>query len=76
MRRAHDPEKACPARDAGAVTGFLPARSPGFDTSSGLVLRRAKAGRTRSCAEGKRNRSGFARKKRERQRIAVVPVWL
>jgi hypothetical protein len=41
----HDPEKACPALDAGVDTGFPPARSPWRHSSFGLTLRRAKAGR-------------------------------
>src|SRR5215472_3540605 len=48
----HDPEKHALA-NAGVATGFPPARSLGTARSIGLMLRRAKAGRKRSCSDNR-----------------------
>ena len=43
--------KACPRRRSRMDTGFPPARSPGIVFCCGSMLRRAKAGRKKSCAK-------------------------
>src|SRR5580704_7274629 len=54
--------KGLPRTRSGVGTGFPPARSPGTVRHFGLMLRRAKAGRKRSCSNKKLERDDDSKK--------------
>src|SRR5206468_7846403 len=54
------PASACPAK---VGTGFPPARSPGIVLSCGPMLRRAKAGAKRTCADEESERDDESKKR-------------